>query len=149
MPCILSLLTRVTSLQDGILITDRIVNETIIKVAQKNQVPLDNPQFIFISQKFRQAALEVLPKYHLKIIEHPSQAKALVAKAGQVITKRVESNLLQKRFVFSLMKQILQQMVIIATISLLINIFITGPELKIREWYCKDHPCEPDDYYNQ
>jgi hypothetical protein len=143
--CILSSPTPVTAPMDTTLLTERIVNKTIIQVAQQNHIPLNDSQFLFISQEFRKVALEVLPSYQVKIMEHPSQVNLLIVEAGQKMTQKLESSSLQKRYIFGAMSQIVKQIMLLLIVTVLINTFITGPKLKIRKWYCKNHPCEPDD----
>ena len=125
--------------------TDKIVNQTIIEVAQKKHISLDDPQYVLICQKFRKVALEVLPSYHVKIVENPAQVKALAVEAGQLMTQKLESGSLQKRYVFGMLYSIAKQIMLLLIIGSLMKYFITVPKERIREWYCISHPCEPDD----
>lgn len=131
--------------ESGVEIAERISNTAINKVAKANHIPMDDSEFVALSQHFRQVCLETIPTYHEIITKNPSQLMPLLDQVRSTLTSKLLQTSLQKRFISTLWS-LVKQIVSFTILALIISYTITVPQQKIKAWYCKTHPCESEAY---
>lgn len=153
------LISRAFSIPSAELVTPKvnaivqIVDASLLKAQSKVKVP-HNPQISHFIQDLRKVSIDTFVSYHERILKAASKSESQALKVVNMAVNEIysqmikilhsSSSIFKRAGYFAIMWLLFKQIFYIMIISIVAMILINIPKSRIRQWYCKDHPCESD-----